>query len=204
MKHPLYLASSSYSRKRLLELSNIPFVIVTQDADESVCSMDQPLEILVQQLAELKMDHIDLPQGQEEGQVGFFLTADTLTMDPDNKLHGKPIDRKDAIEMLKACRQGAIVGTSFCLERKLFTNGQWQRQERIVEYDRAYCVVDVPDAFLDFYLDRVPFTQVSGGITIEGFGEQFVKEVNGCYSAIIGLPMYKLRDALYKLGFYPF
>tara|TARA_B100000674_G_C37822158_1_gene906351 strand:- start:358 stop:969 length:612 start_codon:yes stop_codon:yes gene_type:complete len=203
MKYTLYLASSSFSRKRLLELSDIPFSLITQDADESTCSLEQPLESLVQELAELKMDHVALPQGQE-GQIAYFLTADTLTMDPQSQLYGKPVDRHDAIRMLQACREGAIVGTAFCLERKLFKDGQWRKQERIVGYDRAWCVVDIPDAFLDFYLDRVPFTDVSGGITIEGFGEQFVKEVNGCYSAILGLPMYKLRDALYKLGFYSF
>ena len=203
MNHPLYLASSSFSRKRLLDLAKIPFTVITQDADESTCSLNQPLENLVQQLAELKMKHVHLPEGVE-GQVAFFLTADTLTMDPENKLYGKPADRSAAIKMLKACRQGAIVGSAFCLERKLFTQGSWRTQEHVLEYDRAYCVVDVPDQFLDFYLDQVPFTKVSGGITIEGFGEQFVKEVNGSYSAIVGLPMYKLRDALYNLGFYSF
>lgn len=201
MKHTLYLASGSQSRKRLLELANIPFTLISQDADESQCSLKQPLEELVQEIAKLKMEHIILPDGQE-GEIAYFLTADTMTIDPSNQFHGKPEDREQAISMLKACRQGAIVGTSFCLERKLYKNNQWQTQEQITGYDRAWCVVDVPDEFLDFYLDSVPFTSVSGGITIEGFGEQFVKEINGCYSAIIGLPMYKVRDSLYKLGFY--
>lgn len=203
MKSTLYLASGSQSRKKLLEVANIPFTLISQNADESQCSVQQPLEVLVQEIAELKMDHIILPAGKE-GEVAYFLTADTMTIDPDNKLHGKPRDRDEAVAMLKACRQGAIVGTAFCLERKLYTHNQWQTQEQIIGYDRAWCVVDVPDVFLDYYLDRVPFTTVSGGITIEGFGEQFVKEVNGCYSAIIGLPMYKLRTALYQLDFYSF
>ncbi len=203
MKHTLYLASSSVSRKQLLERANIPFSLISQNADESQCSLKQPLDVVVQQIAELKMDHIVLPEAQE-GDVAFFLTADTLTLDSENKLHGKPIDRDEAVIMLKACRQGTIVGSAFCLERKIFTKGQWKAQERIVEYDRAWCVVNVSDEFIDFYLDHVPFNQVSGGIRIEGFGEQFVKEVNGCYSAIVGLPMYKLREALYKLGFYNF
>lgn len=202
MKYQLYLASNSFSRKRLLEQSQIPFSVICQQADESQCSLQQPVQNLVTQLAELKMNHLVFPVGTE-GEIAFFLTADTMTIDGEQELHGKPIDRDDAKRMLRACRQGAIVGTAFCLERKVFIkNKGWVMQDRIVGYDQAWCVVDIPELFLDFYLDRVPFTDVSGGITIEGFGEQFVKEVKGCYSAILGLPMYKVREALYSLGFY--
>ena len=56
--------------------------------------------------------------------------------------------------------------------------------------------------FIDFYLDQIPFMTLSGAGFIEGIGEQFVKEINGCYSAILGLPMYKLREALFSLEFY--
>ncbi len=201
MKYHLYLASGSLSRKLLLEDSQIPFSIISQTADESQCSLDQSLEKLVRELAYLKMNHIVLPQGKE-GQIAFFVTADTMTIDLDNKLHGKPTNREDAKRMLRACRDGAIVGTAFCLERKIFKNNSWIFQKRIVDYDQAWCRVDISDIFLDFYLDHVPFTQVSGGITIEKFGEQFVKEIKGNYSAILGMPMYKLREALYQLGFY--
>lgn len=201
MKYQLYLASSSASRKSLLERSNIPFTLISQNADESVCSLQQPLDMVIQQIAELKMKHILLPEGRE-GDIAFFLTADTLTLDADNNIYGKPKDRDDAVRMLRACRKGVIVGSAFCLERKMYQNGQWHTQEHILEYDRAYCVVDVPEVFIDFYLDTVPYLDVSGAVRIGGFGEQFVKEINGCYSAIIGIPMYKLRDALYSLGFY--
>jgi predicted house-cleaning NTP pyrophosphatase (Maf/HAM1 superfamily) len=43
---------------------------------------------------------------------------------------------------------------------------------------------------------------VSGALAIEGFGEQFVREVSGSYSAILGLPMYQLRKALMSFYFY--
>ncbi len=202
MNHSLYLASSSASRKALLELSQIPFSLVSQSADESQCSLFQPLESLVRELAVLKMNHIIFPSGKV-GEIAFFLTADTMTMDFNNQLYGKPVDREDAIRMLKACRKGVTVGSAFCLERKIFVaGGHWVTQESIVDYDQASCVVDVPDLFLDFYLGRISFLDVSGGIAIEGFGDQFVKEVCGSYSAILGLPMYKVREALYASGFY--
>lgn len=197
----LYLASGSATRKKLLTLSRIPFLTVQQTADESQASLKQSLQSLVLELAQLKMDHIVYPAGKD-GDIAFFLTADTMTIDPEGILYGKPVDRSDAVKMLKAFRNGATVGTAFCLERKEFLDGQWRSVDRIVDYDQAWCVVDVPDSFVDFYLDSIPFMDFSGGITIEEFGDQFVKEVRGSYSSVLGLPMYKVRDALCKLGFY--
>lgn len=201
IQYPLYLASGSATRKNLLTASQIPFTIISQDADESQASLQQPLKSLVLELAQLKMDHILYSSGKE-GDIAFFLTADTMTIDSEGNLYGKPVDRDDAVFMLRACRKGTVVGTAFCLERKIFSGGFWIAQERIVDYDEAWCVVDVPEDCIGFYLDSIPFMNFSGGITIEGFGDQFVQEIRGSYSAILGLPMYKVREALCALGFY--
>ena len=196
----LFLASNSLSRKKLLQDSKINFYIISQNADESQCSLDQSLESLVRQLAVLKMNNIIMPVGHQ-GQVSFFLTADSMTLANDGSLYGKPVDRDDAIRMLKMHRKGTTIGTAFCLERKIFDNNIWVTQERIVDYDKGCCVLDVSDSFIDVYLKSISFMTLSGAGFIEGFGEQFVKEVSGCYSAILGLPMYKLRKSLFDLGF---
>lgn len=201
MKNILYLASSSASRQHLLRLATIPFQIIDQTADESIISIDQPLQDLVTKLAVLKMKHVIMPVGKQ-GDIAFVLTADTMTLDHAGGMHGKPKDRQAAQHMLDGCRAGSRVGSGFCLQKKIFEDGAWVTREEIVGYGSALCVFDVPKSFLDFYLDKVPFTKVSGGVTIEGFGEQFVREVSGSYSSIIGLPMYEIREALFKLGFY--
>ncbi len=74
MKSTLYLASGSQSRKKLLEVANIPFTLISQNADESQCSLQQPLEMLVQEIAELKMDHVILPAGNE-GDIAYFFNC---------------------------------------------------------------------------------------------------------------------------------
>ena len=33
---------------------------------------------------------------------------------------------------------------------------------------------------------------------------EFLKELNGSYTAIVGLPLYEVREALEKLGFFSF
>ena len=202
MKHSLFLASNSASRKTLLEQADIPFKIIFQNADETLCDMNRDLSLVVCELAELKMNHAVLPQGQFEGQIIFVLTADTLTKDMHGTLHGKPADRNDAIRILKLCRAGTIIGTAFCLQKLIWRNDSWEVVQTILEYDQASCIMNVPDEFLDFYLDRIPFLTISGAIDIAGVGDQFLEEVNGSYSAVLGLPMCKVRQSLFKLGFY--
>jgi septum formation protein len=198
---PLYLASGSSTRRGQLQACHIPFSLVHQDADESQISLEQPLERVVCALAALKMAHVQYPLAAE-GESAFFLTADTMTLDSFGCYFGKPRDRREAVQFLKSLRLGATIGSGFCVDKAVFKAGKWLQLARTIGYDEAFCVVDIPDEFLDFYLDRVPYTSVAGGVTIEGFGEQFVKEVRGNYSAILGLPMYKLRVALAEMGFF--
>ena len=201
MKYILYLASASASRRGMLMAARIPFQLTKHVANESLCSLQQALPDLVKQIAMLKMQHVQLPVGQE-GQVAFVLTADTMTRDVNDAFYGKPVDRDHARQMLIACRQGATVGTAFCLEKKVFHEGSWQTLNQVVGYDEAWLVVNVTDPFIENYLDSIAFIHVSGAIAIEGFGEQFVKEIHGSYSAILGMPMFQLREALYDLSFY--
>ena len=194
MKPILYLASGSAGRKKLLTDALIPFELVVHFADETACDLSEPIDVVVQNLALLKMKHVKLPQGRE-GEIALVLTADTLTLNHHGELMGKPVDRNDAIRMISD-RNPTLTGTAFCLEKKEFQNGVWHTRQQIVDYDQGWCTVFVPDDCIDLYLSKIPYLMVSGAISIQGFGEQFVSEIRGNYSAIIGMPMYKLRIAL--------
>ena len=60
----------------------------------------------------------------------------------------------------------------------------------------------MPDNWIDIYLEKTPYLDVSGGMAIEKYGNQFLKTVQGSYSTIIGLPLFEVREALEKLGFF--
>lgn len=200
MKNILYLASGSAGRKKLLIEAQIPFELISHAADETQCDLSQPIDVVVKHLALLKMKHVTLPQGRE-GQILFVLTADTLTLNHQGELMGKPVDRDDAVRMISD-RKPTLTGTAFCLEKKEFQNGSWHTKDQIVDFDQAWCTVQVPDDSIDLYLREIPYLMVSGAISIGGFGEQFVTEIRGNYSAIIGMPMYKLRQSLQKMNFF--
>lgn len=198
----LYIASSSASRKKLLEQARIPFVVIEQFADESKVSIQQNFSEIVIQIAQLKMKHAQIPAGQQENDMSFVLTADTLGITQSGRILCKPVDRADAITMLHDARSSTITATGFCLRKLQWQQGAWVLINEIIDIDQAVSVFNVPDDFIDFYLDAIPFLSVSGAISIEGFGGQFLQSVDGSYETIVGLPMFKIRKALFELGFY--
>lgn len=202
MKHTLLLGSKSFSRKMLLTEAQIPFITIEQDADEMQCDWTLPLEQAVAAIARHKMEHLLMPAGQE-ANIAFVLTADTLSTDAHGRLNGKAIDRADAIAKIRLNRNRKNhLATAFCLERKQFLAGSWQTQERIEQVVSSYYIFDVPDAWIDIYLEKSIALQASGAVAVELFGSQFLKEVQGSYSTIIGLPLFELREALEKIGFF--
>jgi septum formation protein len=201
-KNILLLGSSSISRQQLLTESKIPFTIVSQSADESHCDWGLSLAQLVERIALHKMNHVTLPAGRQEGEYCFVLTADTLTQDADGTIQGKPVDRADAVVKIKKARNGSVLFTSFCLDKKVWKKGNWEIDQRIQKTVGAEFLFVIEDHLIDYYLDNSIGLGTSNAIAIEGFGEQFLKKVTGSYSTIIGLPMFEVRQALETLGFF--
>ena len=201
MKNILYLASQSPSRQQLLREVQIPFELVSQTADEAACDWGLPLHKLVASIALYKMEHADLSGIDREKEI-FVLTADTLSQDANGAIQGKPKDRADAIEKIKEARGGTRLCTGFCLDKKAWKNGGWQTVDRIEQVVHANYKFIIPDEWIETYLEKSPGLNCSNAIAVEQYGGQFLKEVQGSYSAIVGLPLYEVREALEKLGFF--
>ena len=202
MQHTLFLGSKSQSRQMLLREAQIPFMLANQDADESACDWNVPLEQAVAAIAAYKMEHVILPHSTQ-GDRCFVLTADTLSTDVHGKLNGKPVDYADAIKKIKDNRKSMIhLATAFCIERKLYSNGRWQQEARIERVVCAHYLFDVPDEWIAIYLEKSWGLTASGAVAIELFGSQFLKTIEGSYTTIIGLPLFEVREALTELGFF--
>jgi septum formation protein len=185
----------------LLDQAQIPYVLIPQDADESVCKLSDNLQERVTAIALQKMEHVILPPIQN-GAYCFVLTADTLSQDSQGRITGKPENKEDAIAMIKAARAGMYTGTTFCLDRRIGKQDEWCVDERIIEFAAADYVFDIPDQWIEDYCEKSIALNASGAIAIEEYGMQFLKSINGSYSGLVGLPMYELRQALEKLGFF--
>lgn len=202
MKNILYLASQSPSRQQLLREAQIPFQVVPQMADEAACDWGLLLPQLVASIARHKMEHADLSLIPRDKEI-FVLTADTLSQDESGTVNGKPKDRADAIAKIKqAARGGTRLCTAFCLDKKRWREGAWQVIGRVEQVVHAKYQFIIPDAWIETYLEKSPGLTCSNAIAVEQYGGQFLKEVQGSYTAIVGLPVYEVREALQKMGFF--
>lgn len=201
-KNILLLASKSKSRQMLLRQMAINFMVIEQSADEAACDWNLSLDQVVQNIAHFKMEHALLPAGKVEGEVCFVLTADTLSQDSTGRLQGKPLDKSDAIEKIRASRAGNNLSTAFCLDKKVWKDGFWHLEKRISQVVSASYVFDIPEGWIETYFKNSYGMQCAGAIAIEDFGGQFLKNVTGSYSTIVGLPQFELRQALETLGFF--
>lgn len=199
--HTILLGSSSLSRKQLLVDSKLSFRMIGHSADESACDWGQPLEKLVASIALSKMEHVDIRPGKAGGYC-FVLTADTLSQDSHGTISGKPVDRDDARQKLKAARQGMYTGTAFCLDRRVWHNNAWRVDKRITRFVGAHYKFVVPDEWIETYLDVSSGLAASSAIAIEGYGGLFLQEVQGSYTTIVGLPLFELRQALTDVNFF--
>lgn len=202
MNH-IYLASKSYSRRYLLTEAQIPFKVIDQQADEQKCDWNLPITQVVANIAAWKMHHAQLPTTGEEFSTIYVVTADTLCQDVHGTIHGKPTDYADAVHKLKILRDGCKVITSFVLEKKMRKNGSWHSLKTHQEVVVAECVFYVPDNWIETYFRNHPIAlQAAGALAIEQYGLQFLRSINGSYSALIGLPIFELRQALDAYGFF--
>lgn len=198
----LLLGSSSASRAFLLREAHIPFQVIKQSADETKCDWTQPLPQLVATIARYKMEHLSVPAGTHQGQLCYVLTADTLSQDQTGAVHGKPTDKQDAIAKIQLARLGtSTLATAFCLDKKEWKDDSWSLVQRVEQVVSAQYTFQLPDEWMDEYFKNSVGLKASNAIAIEGFGSQFVRSVDGSYTAIIGLPLFELRCALEKIGF---
>lgn len=202
MNNILLLGSKSYSRKLLLDFARIPYHVIEQDADETQCDWKLAMPQVVANIARYKMEHVVMPQGNAQGQISFVLTADTLSQEKDGTVGGKPANLDDAIAKIRRARAGMRTGTAFCLDRRIWQNGQWQVDRRIEQYVQAEYIFDIPEAWIDRYIANTIALSASQAIAIEEYGAQFLKEVHGSYSTIVGLPLFEVREALEKIHFF--
>jgi septum formation protein len=199
-KKLLYLASSSQSRYDLLVSAGFDVHVLKQTYDEARCDWSLPLEKLVESIATAKMEHVLLPDcGDDEI---FVITADTLCSDLAGTIYGKPRNREEAWKMIRALRESCRIATAFCLEKKYHIDGAWTTTGRITRVVVGYCICNLPDEWIEDYLEKTGVLNAAGALAIDGYGALFLKTVIGSYSGIIGLPLAELREALAELGFF--
>ena len=172
---PLFLASTSLARQRLLAALGIPFQTLAPGVDESV-PVGTPVELAVRTLAERKARAVAALHPE-----ALVLGADQLG-EMKGLLLGKPATRDAARAQLRALagRSHRLL-TAVCLA----VGG---REETVVEEARL-TLFPLSDAELEAYVDTAEWEGCAGGYRVEGRGQALFERIEGDRTSIEGLPM---------------
>ncbi len=186
---PLYLASQSPRRKKLLKQINLEFKTFSVDINEDFLENELPVEA-VKRLASEKM--------QAAGKLApkaVIITADTIVV-LDNEILGKPKNEEDAFFLLKKLSgKTHTVYTGFSI-KNTFTG------KTITDYETTQVKFRV---LLDYEIKEYiktgsPMDKAGAYGIQDDFGAVFVEKIDGCYYNVVGLPLSKIYKYLLEFS----
>ncbi len=196
----LILASSSPRRQELLSQLGLQFEIIKPDIDESR-RQGEDLVRFVERLSREKAEAViktldSAPVLIISADTIVVLAADTIGIDEEGDLLGKPADAAEARRMLQRLRKRAHhVITAFTLYRQGNQPRIITRHQRTVVHMRDYA-----DDEVDAYIATGDPLDKAGAYAIQNEAFHPVERIEGSYSNVVGLPMAELKAALIEIG----
>ena len=176
LREKLILASGSPRRKELLTAAGWQFEAITAGIDESLMPDEDPATY-VQRLAKSKADAVAAQLAD-----GLVLGADT-TVVVDGQILGQPVDDEDAKRML------------------MLLNNKWHEvltgvavvrvagQSRVDYETTRVRFAEMSEREIDWYVSTGEARGKAGAYGIQGAAGVFIKEIEGDYFNIVGLPI---------------
>ena len=120
------------------------------------------------------------------------LAADTIVV-VDGKILGKPHDQADGLAML-----GALSGRRHQVMTAVALLGQGREATRLSISHVEFCVMSEAD-MLAYWRTGEPADK-AGGYGIQGYAAAFVKNLEGSFSGVMGLPLFETAQLLREFG----
>ena len=181
------LASKSPRRKELLDLLNIKYEVKVSNADET---FEEGLTIEEQskRLSYVKAKTIfDTTIGDR-----IIIGSDTMVI-KNGKIYGKPVDRQDAINMLKELRNSKHqVITSVCV---LIQDGENYLESTDYDITDVY-IKDMTDEEIEKWVNEGNPLDKAGAYAIQSQFCVYVDRIDGNYTTVVGLPMHRLYEVI--------
>lgn len=185
---PIYLASSSPRRRELMEQMGLRFSVVARPVDETVDEKLPPEEI-VESLSARKALAVS-----REIDRGLIIGSDTVVVWR-GKIMGKPVSDDDALDMLR-CLQGS---EHYVYSGLAVVDASDGRIVCVHERTRVF-FRPAGDDELKMYVNTGEPLDKAGAYAIQGLGAVFVSGIEGCYSNVVGLPLFLLASVLKDFG----
>ncbi len=190
----IILASGSPRRKEILEGLGVRFRVLAVDADER-CRCPEPDDYATELArrkgqaawAEIKMR---LKDGIDDTDA-VILSADTVVA-TEREILGKPIDREDALRMLRMLSGGVhqvVTGIGITVGGVTTVASA----VTFVEVDR------IPEEELLAYVDSGDPMDKAGAYGIQGQFSRWIRGIHGCYFNVVGLPVNALNHLFFEV-----
>lgn len=187
MPQQLILASASPRRVELLQQIQVEFEQQVADIDETLQIGETP-EAFVCRLALEKAEAIR----KKHNVTTSVLGSDTIVVLGDQIL-GKPSDRRNAANMLTL-----LSGNTHKVLTAVSLITAKECQTRLSVSDVTF--MKLGQSLIEAYLDTGESMDKAGAYAIQGIAAQFVTEIKGSYSGVMGLPLYETRSLLQEAG----
>ena len=188
----IILASASPRRRELLEQIGLNVIVQSVDIDESR-RQGEPVIDFVERLAMEKAEcGFDTIKNEKALPV---LGSDTV-VEIDGMVLGKPESRFHAKQMLmQLSGKTHEVHTSVAIvvaDKKIIDTSSTKVQFKSLEVQE-----------IESYISSGEADDKAGAYAIQGIAAQFVKNINGSYSGVMGLPLCETVELLKQCGVRP-
>ena len=182
----LILASTSKFKNKILDQVSMNHDNIESDFDETNVNNNNVYEY-VQTLSLGKAKSVE-----NKVKEGIILGLDTVVY-VDNKIIEKPHSLEEARNNLKlSSGKTSSVITGIALINK-YTN------EIIQGYQETKITLnEICDEDINYYIENEPNAMYASGFVIESVVSNFIKNINGSFYNILGVPVEKIYDYLIK------
>ena len=180
----IILASKSPRRKELMELLRVPFDIIVSDIEENI-DYDNDLVKEIEKLSYQKAEAVF-----RDHDDALVIGADTIVK-IGNDVLGKPHSIEEAKKMLRELSDNThevVTGVTIMCGNDVET------------FSKVASVTFYPltDEEIDEYIKTNEPLDKAGSYAIQGDGAKFIKEIDGDFYTIVGLPVAELYHRLKK------
>ena len=188
MKPVLILASQSPRRKELLSQLGYQFETISADIDESIIDNELPRDYVLR-LAIEKASVV----AQNQATDSVVLGSDTSVIFEQHIL-GKPESLEDCCKqllMLSNNTHQVLTAIAVIKNNNIYSE--------IISTDVTFKALSIEE--IHRYWHTSEPQDKAGSYGIQGIGGQFVKQIKGSYSAVVGLPLYETAKLLAELDY---
>ena len=182
------LASASPRRKEILQNTKLNFDIQKSDIEEVILENESPEDMVVRLAYEKAFDVA------KRNTDRLVIGADTIVA-LDNEVLGKPKDQNEAYQMIKRLSNKThkvITGISLI---------NLKENKIIKDYVVSFVTFkDLSEDSIKDYINTNESLDKAGAYGIQGYFAKYIREIQGEYTTIVGLPVGRLWHELKKFG----